>query len=637
LANFPKVAVTKVHKLQENQYISRNMARLSNLMRLSNRRLTKAQRQQVSKSANKYRIYFAGACLAIYSVYLFATGTSAWDPLNTVSPHGRKLSGGACPDWLDGQGGGHVVGYIVMTLFLFLGLAIVCDDFFTPALEKISEVLTLSPDVAGATFLAAGSSAPEFFTSLADTFSTGNSVGVGTIVGSAMFNILVIVALAAASTKEELAIDWRPVVRDCGFYSASITLMIIFFQDGRIYWWEGLIMTLLYFVYIAFMTQNAKIFSKCEKVQVEPDPDDPKYQLGRRSSVSHHKGLFQGKEREIVLPDGTTGKMSEFIKRQSTQIFKDENKKNGGTELSDQEELLNPVVQSKDVETGDEKDTEDSASAAALAAEAGFAAAADAADAEVANAKNDDDDDDPNNYWSRFEFPADDGLFDKILWVFGLPFVVLFQLTIPDCSKTAAEKYYLLTFFMSICWIGGLCLGMVQAVTWFGCILGIDPVIMGITFLAIGTSIPDAIGSMVVARAGEADMAIANAVGSNVFDILLGLGFPWFLRGIINTTADENTCDDFYPVRKCGIELNVAILFSTVGVFFLVLIVYKWRMNNKLGITFLIMYVLYIVWTLITGLPTGAPLLDVLGSCQEPPPDAGCLADGTASNATVAA
>ena len=76
------------------------MARLSNVLRLSNRRLTKAQKKQVSKSANKYRIYFAGACFAIYTIYLFGTGTSAWDPINTVSPRGRKLSGGECPEWL---------------------------------------------------------------------------------------------------------------------------------------------------------------------------------------------------------------------------------------------------------------------------------------------------------------------------------------------------------------------------------------------------------------------------------------------------------------------------------------------------------------------------------------------------------
>ena len=49
---------------------------------------------------------------------------------------------------------------------MFAGIAIVCDDYFVPALEKIVEKLGLSDDVAGATFMAAGSSAPELFTSV---------------------------------------------------------------------------------------------------------------------------------------------------------------------------------------------------------------------------------------------------------------------------------------------------------------------------------------------------------------------------------------------------------------------------------------------------------------------------------------
>ena len=116
---------------------------------------------------------------------------------------------------------------------------------------------------------------------------------------------------------------------------------------------------------------------------------------------------------------------------------------------------------------------------------------------------------------------AEASAFDKFLWVAGLPFVALFTVTVPDCAKTKGKDYYIVTFIMSIAWIGGLCTAMVQAATWIGCIAGIDPVVMGITLLAIGTSIPDA-GSMIVARAGEADMAIANAVGSNVF-CLVGL------------------------------------------------------------------------------------------------------------------
>ena len=65
---------------------------------------------------------------------------------------------------------------------LYTALAIICDDFFVPSLEAISEKLDLSEDVAGATFMAAGSSAPELFTSVAGV-AVGSDVGVGTIVG----------------------------------------------------------------------------------------------------------------------------------------------------------------------------------------------------------------------------------------------------------------------------------------------------------------------------------------------------------------------------------------------------------------------------------------------------------------------
>lgn len=64
----------------------------------------------------------------------------------------------------------------------FSGLALICDDFFVPSLEAISDKLDLSEDVAGATFMAAGSSAPELFTSVAGV-GVESDVGIGTIVG----------------------------------------------------------------------------------------------------------------------------------------------------------------------------------------------------------------------------------------------------------------------------------------------------------------------------------------------------------------------------------------------------------------------------------------------------------------------
>lgn len=57
--------------------------------------------------------------------------------------------------------------------------------------------------------------------------------------------------------------------------------------------------------------------------------------------------------------------------------------------------------------------------------------------------------------------------------------------------------------------------------------------IMGMTLIAFGVSLPDVIASLIVAREGLGDMAISNAVGSNVFDILICLGIPWLIECLV--------------------------------------------------------------------------------------------------------
>merc|ERR1719498_1285430 len=81
-----------------------------------------------------------------------------------------------------------------------------------------------------------------------------------------MFNILIIVAgsaLVAGRGGGVLQIDWRPVVRDVSFYSISVLVLIFFFDDSVIDWYEGMIMVLMYMVYILFMKFNSQIFEMC--------------------------------------------------------------------------------------------------------------------------------------------------------------------------------------------------------------------------------------------------------------------------------------------------------------------------------------------------------------------------------------
>lgn len=69
----------------------------------------------------------------------------------------------------------------------------------------------MSNDVAGATFMAAATSAPELFVNVIGTFITEGDIGVGTIVGSAVFNILAVAAccgIGAGIVSNVLPLDW---------------------------------------------------------------------------------------------------------------------------------------------------------------------------------------------------------------------------------------------------------------------------------------------------------------------------------------------------------------------------------------------------------------------------------------------
>ena len=105
---------------------------------------------------------------------------------------------------------------IVYVSYLFVGIAIVCDELFVASLEVISEKWDLSDDVSGATLMAAGGSAPELATSFIGTFQ-GSTVGLGTIVGSAVFNVLFVIGMCAMFSKETLTLTWWPLFRDCSY------------------------------------------------------------------------------------------------------------------------------------------------------------------------------------------------------------------------------------------------------------------------------------------------------------------------------------------------------------------------------------------------------------------------------------
>ena len=190
--------------------------------------------------------------------------------------HGGVLSGGGAssttrrrltedgslyPDDAFGKEGmkkGAIMLHIIGVMYTFAGIAIVCDDFFVPALEVLVEKYKIQDDVAGATFMAAGGSAPELFTALIGVFIAKSNVGFGTIIGSAVFNVLFVIGACAFFSKEILVLTWWPLFRDCCWYTFDLLMLYVFFRDEHIDMYESGLLLVFYLCYVLFMSQNSR-------------------------------------------------------------------------------------------------------------------------------------------------------------------------------------------------------------------------------------------------------------------------------------------------------------------------------------------------------------------------------------------
>ena len=113
-------------------------------------------------------------------------------------------------------------------------------------------------------------------------------------------------------------------------------------------------------------------------------------------------------------------------------------------------------------------------------------------------------------------------------------------------------------FIAAICFIGGLTAVVGEVAGAMGCVMGLKPGVTAITFVAIGTSLPDTFASMKAAReSNHADAAVGNVTGSNSVNVFLGLGLPWVIAVIYSNGQNET-----YKVPAKGLDLSV-VLFLT--------------------------------------------------------------------------
>lgn len=110
--------------------------------------------------------------------------------------------------------------------------------------------LNMKKDVVGSTFMAMTTSSPELVVTCVGTFITEGDIGVGTVVGSAVFNILAVPAICAFFTKKTVQLESRSLRRDCIFYGCSIFALIAVIYDNQIMWYEAACLIVVYGIYL---------------------------------------------------------------------------------------------------------------------------------------------------------------------------------------------------------------------------------------------------------------------------------------------------------------------------------------------------------------------------------------------------
>lgn len=140
-------------------------------------------------------------------------------------------------------------------------------------------------------------------------------------------------------------------------------------------------------------------------------------------------------------------------------------------------------------------------------------------------------------------------------------------------------------FFISLVMVGMVTYIVGEVATVFGCVLNVRESVTAISFVALGTSLPDTFASKTAAQQSDcADAAIGNITGSNAVNVFLGCGLPWLIGSIYWVRHDTlNNGGKGYQVKSGPLEFSVIVFLCCAVVCIMVLIARRICVGGELG------------------------------------------------------
>jgi K+-dependent Na+/Ca+ exchanger-like protein len=354
---------------------------------------------------------------------------------------------------------------IFVLIVCFYSTFKVVEHLFIHSLDSIADHLKLPPTITGATLMAFGTSAPEFFTSLITLFLPGREqeMGIATIIGATMLETFVVIGIA--SLIKSFQLNWKIILKDSFFFIVALFQLMLFARDGTIDTLESFILVSTYIFFL--ITQYF-----WSKFMVEKDRED-------------YLDLY---ENELI------------------RLAKERKNKKLHGYISI---ILSPI---------------------------------------------------------------------KVV------FDVLISL-IPNVKEK--PRWTLPIFILSLFLIGVCAFFIVVSAENLGEIFKVSSSVIGLTIIAMGGAIPNIISSALVTKQGRGDMAASNAIGSNIFNILAGIGIPMFIYNIIHGPIEN--------IAGTDVQTSIKVLLASLVPITILLIIQKFRATKTTGIILITIYILYIV------------------------------------------
>ncbi|KAJ8601970.1 hypothetical protein CTAYLR_008812 [Chrysophaeum taylorii] len=380
---------------------------------------------------------------------------------------------------------GVAIGCVGVATVAFALMAVVAHRF-VPVLCKISASWKIPANVAGATLMAAGASSPELFSNIISVYITKSDIGVGTIIGSEIFNHMIILAGVAWARDGPQRLDPLTSLRDTGAYLAALCVLLVAVSDVH---------------------RHASTDDEINAVVVV------------RSATTVPLPLVYA---VYVFFCGDLGRLalSRCFGPYVPAYTKDE-------------EIIPLTTVKEERRPPDEDDEEDL------------------------------------DAWTR------------------APACVL-----PVLATIPASMPYLAAL-SCVVWMTGLSYAMVVSLERAADFCGASTSVVGLTVGAIGTSLPNLVSSTTAAKRGLADMAVSNALGSNVFNICIALGGPWLFYPVVHRGhAYSNMHDD-------AVDVLALFLVAVLLAYMLLNVITKYTLYPQFAFYFVAIYAAFLLTALL--------------------------------------